>query len=433
MRGVLVFTSIVVLGNCDKTSEAETTSKGQCLLQVSFPNSDKGLQRVLSSVASNQTTQVESQKPSDNTRPSLKMRKPDVVEFGILVKKWYGIDFAAGTFTVDAIVASRWQDRRAIKLILGKASSARFATDDVDADMWLPDIEVTNFAHKGVDVISSSVLVQQNGTITKVKRALLTLKQGYQTADFPFDTQKVMIKVASTTYMRDELKVVPTKDASLWGCPSDLFGNTAWDLVNTDLTNRSEDDGLLKKSRGVLTITVTREASQYTSSIFIPTCVLLCMAWSLLWLPLAAPYVMPRVAVSVISILCMMSVMQKANAMIPATGATSWMEQYLEACVLLQFVLMVSNALILSMEHRNPSVADGLDNELIVAFPILTALVLLFVCRGNFSTARACIGVAMIGFIMYMLYRYRKSQMQEPEENLHDSDGKLALANARAR
>jgi hypothetical protein len=265
------------------------------------------------------------------------------------------------------------------------------------------------------------VLVEKNGTITKVQRALLTLKQGYQTAEFPFDTQEVTIKVASAVYMKDELKLVPTDDASLWGCSSDLFGNTPWNVVSTSLTTLNEDDGLLQKSRGVLTITVSREASQYTSTIFIPTMVLLCMTWCSLWLPLAAPYVMPRVAVSVISILCMMSVMNKANAMIPATGATTWMVTYLETCVLLQFVVLVLNALILSIEHRKEkgglSVADGLDNELIVAFPILTALVLLFVCIGFFLVARLSIGLFMIGFIAYMFYRHRKSKMQDEQEH----------------
>lgn len=418
MRGILVITSIVLFGNCDQSSpELEIGATKQCLLQVSLPNSDKGLKSILSLVA-DQAASKQTPKAS-NTRPGLQDGKVDVVEFGILIKKWYGIDFTSGTFTVDAIVASRWQDKRASKLIPGKASQVRLATDDADVDMWLPDITVTNIAHEGIDIISSSVLVEKDGTITKVQRALLTLKQGYQTADFPFDTQAVTIKVASSVYMKEELRLVPTDDVSLWGCSADLFGNTPWNVVNTSLTALNENDGLLQKSRGILTITVAREASQYTSSIFIPTLVLLCMTWCSLWLPLAAPYVMPRVAVSVISILCMMSVMQKANVMIPATGKNSWMAQYLETCVLLQFVLMVLNALILSIEHRKQagkaSVADGLDNELIVAFPILTGFVMSFVWVGYFLLARFCIGVALTSFIAYMFYRHQKSK-NEPIE-----------------
>jgi hypothetical protein len=413
MRGISLFSSIAVIGNCiTNASESEAAPQKHCsLLQVKTRS--EGVKQVLE-LAANQV--LARQNPTSFTRPGLKNGKVDKVEFGILVKRWYGIDFPAGTFTVDAIIASRWQDKRNSKLIPADASHVRMSSDDADAAMWLPDLAVTNIAHDGVDILSSSVLVEENGTNTRVQRALLTLKQGYQTADFPFDTQSVYIKLASTIYMSDEVKLVPTEDESLWGCSSELFGNTPWSIVNTSLSSLSEDDGLLQKSRGILTIVVAREVAQYRSSIFIPTIVLLSMSWCSLWLPVATPYVMPRVAVSVISILCMMSVMQKANVMIPATGATTWLTQYLETCVLLQFVLMVLNALILSIEHRSKgedSLAKGLDNEIIVAFPILTFFVMCFVWIGFFLLARFSIALAMIGFIFYMFYRQRLKQHAE--------------------
>jgi hypothetical protein len=408
MRGIFLFSSIALFDNCSANdSTSNLASQKECsLLQVSLPNSDRGVKRVVSLVAD----QAEgTQKPNTNVRPGFRNDKVDVVEFGILIKKWYGIDFTGGTFTVDAVIGAKWQDPRTARLIPGNAPSTRLAIDDADKVMWLPDLSATNTAHDGVDVISSSVLIQKNGTVTKVQRALLTLKQGYQTADFPFDTQAVTVKVASTIYMRDEVQLRPTEDTSLWGCSADLFGNTPWNVVNASLTSINEDDGLLQKSRGILTITVTREASQYMSSIFVPTVVLLCMTWCSLWLPIATPYIMPRIAVSVISILCMMSLMNKANTMIPATGNNSWMSQYLETCVLLQFILMVLNALILSIEHRSGgnSIATGLDNELIIVFPILTFIVMLAVAISYFTVARLLITVSLIGYVGYIFYRSR--------------------------
>jgi hypothetical protein len=421
MRGIFTFTSIALLVSCGNTDPQSDTASQQCsLLQVSLP-SDRGIKRVLTLAADSIASK---QKPLGNTRPGLQKKKVDEVEFGILVKKWYGIDFTAGAFTVDAVISARWQDKRASKLITGGAASARFATDDAETNMWLPDIAVTNIAHDGVDIISSSVLIEKNGTITKVQRALLTLKQGYQTADFPFDSQTVSIKVASTIYMRDEVKLVPTESESLWGCSSELFGNSPWNFGDTSLTTINEDDGLLRKSRGLLNITVKRQASQYVSSIFIPTMVLLAMTWFSLWLPLATPYVMPRVALSVIAILCMMSVMAKANGMIPSTGNTTWMTQYLETCVLLQFVLMLLNALILTIEHRSgggTTVAGGFDKELIVVFPFLTAFVMMFVCMNWFLLARCLIAVAIIGYVGYVLARSRNSSLQQMQGNTDKS------------
>jgi hypothetical protein len=417
MRGILLFSSSVLFGSCSQSDYSSNLAhEKECsLLQKSLPNSDRGVKRVIALVSEG------TQKPQTDIRPGFRSKQVDVVEFGILIKKWYGIDFIGGTFTVDAVIAAKWQDNRTSKLIPGKAASTTFAIDDAAKVMWLPDLSATNTAHEGVDVISSSVFVQKNGTVTKVQRALLTLKQGYQTADFPFDTQAVTVKVASTIYMRDEVKLRPTEDTSLWGCSSDLFGNTPWNVVNASLTSISEDDGLLQKSRGVLTITVSREASQYMSSIFVPSMVLLCMTWSSVWLPISTPYIMPRTAVSVIAILGMMSLMNKSNAMIPATGNNSWMAQYLETCVLLQFALMVLNALILCIEHRSGgnSIANGLD-ELIIAFPILTLIVMLSVAVSYFMVARVLIAAAMFCYIGYMIHIAR-TETEEPDHWLTSS------------
>jgi len=344
-------------------------------------------------------------------RPSLQDGKADQVEFGILVKKWYGIDFVKGTATVDAVIILNWLDPRASQLVPFNASALRLSRDSAAKQMWLPDITATNFAHHGSDTISSSILVAKNGSINKVDRTLLTLEQSYNTERFPFDTQDVSIRVASTTYMRSELQLVPAEDNSLWGAPSELFSNSIWSVVTASLTEISEDDGMLTKSRGVLTLKVRRDPTQYTSSIFIPTVLLLFMTWTALWFPLAAPYVMPRVAVNAIALLSMVGVSQKADNVIPATGKNTWMGEYLEVCIELQFALLLCNALILSAEHRKgadaKSSANALDVELIIAIPILAAIAILCVFIGLLIASRCLIVAFVLGFCGYVFRHWR--------------------------
>jgi len=399
----------------DKCEDSTCLSGGNVsLLQVDRPLSRTALRDSLVA-ASHSTVSLVGQPADDVTiRPNLKNGTREIVEFGIMVKNWFGIDFAGGTFTVDIVITARWQDDRAKKLIPSGASSVRLAIKDAQSSLWLPDIQVTNHIQKGIEVISSSVLVEKSGALSKVQRELVTLKAGYITTDFPFDTQLLNINIASTVYMRDEVVLKATKDPALWSSnTTELFSNSPWNVLNMSLMSVIDDTngGLLKKSRGVLAITVKRSASQYFSSIFVPSFVLLMMTWSSLWLPVAAPYVMPRVAVSVISVLCMMSLASNANNMIPATGKMTWMGQYLEILIELQFCNMVFNALILSLEHKGQDrseLANAIDEELIFAYPTFAGMVIGCVYLGYFAIGRGMIGLALFMYLASIYYRFRR-------------------------
>merc|ERR1719218_483805 len=107
------------------------------------------------------------------------------------------------------------------------------------------------------------------------------------TKDFPFDTQTVHIKVASGTYMSDEVALVPVEDQSEWGNPTDtnIFGNSIWHFRNHSITSFEEANGELKKSRGVLNVVIKRGLAEFVSSVFMPSAVFLFVTWSAFWLP----------------------------------------------------------------------------------------------------------------------------------------------------
>merc|ERR1712110_599236 len=101
--------------------------------------------------------------------------------------------------------------------------------------------------------------------------------------------------------MATEVDLVPTMDYSLWGAHAESF--STWSLVNSSLFTFLDKDGLLEKKRGVLRIVVKRPFSQYVSTVFLPSNLLLCMTCTSLWLPLAVPFTMPRVALNAIALL----------------------------------------------------------------------------------------------------------------------------------
>lgn len=354
-----------------------------------------------------------------SVRPGFAMKKPDLVEFGILVKKWYGIIEKEGIVNVDAVVTLHWSDSRVTKLIPAKASSVRISEESAKDKMWLPDVTVTNIAHGGNDLISSSVKVNSSGSVTKVDRVLLTLKQSIDTHDFPFDAQEVNIKIGSATYMLDEVRLVPIKAKSQWGVESNtsIFDHSAWNFVTQSLTAVTEVDGELEKSRGVLTVIVKRSFSQFVSSVFMPSAVFLVMTWSAFWLPLAGPFAMPRIALNAFALLCQVSVSQLADRQIPTTGGRAWMTEYLALCVQLQFTLALLNVIILRINHRESAqtLAGQLNWWMLVMYPLSTAFNICILGFGYVYASRACLAITLTAYVAgaYFKYRWHKEEQGE--------------------
>ena len=123
------------------------------------------------------------------------------------------------------------------------------------------------------------------------------MRSSFICKDFPFDTQDLKIHIASATYMATEVELVPTKNSSLWGANSWV---QSWALLNYSQQTVLDKEGLLDKSRGVMSLVVKRPSGQYLSTVFLPSSMLLAMTWTSLWLPLAPVFTMPRVALNAI-------------------------------------------------------------------------------------------------------------------------------------
>jgi hypothetical protein len=345
-------------------------------------------------------------------RPNCATQAVDTVEYGIFLKAFHGVDMPHNSFTVDAITTLRWSDQRNIALLPENARSRRLSSEQAAAIMWLPDVMATNRVSGGIELISSSVFVAEDGSATKTERSLLTLYDSFDTENFPLDTQNLEVHLASTTYMLDEVQLVPTQDSSLWGTGANLFNNSAWFLLNTSLHSISDIDGSLQKSRGVLSLTVKRDASQYISTIFVPSCLLVIMAWMGLWFPLTTPFTMPRVAVSVISFLSMLTLSLRVDSMTASTGKATLMDGYLEMCVWLQFFYLLGGGCVAVIAYRTgdgAEFANKIDEELIISFPVVAVMFGGFVCfRPCGMWAVRIFAVSSIAMVIAIdMYRFK--------------------------
>merc|ERR1719375_1600895 len=175
------------------------------------------------------------------------------------------------------------------------------------------------------------------------------------------------------------------------------------------IASHDESNGELKKSRGVLTVTIKRGLSEFISSVFMPSVVFLFVTWSAFWLPLGGPYTMPRIALNAFALLCQVSVSQMADRKIPDTGDRAWMTEYLGLCIQLQFALTLINVLISTIENKQDghALAVTLNDRMILSYPISTTTNIGILLAGYVNASRVCIAATLVFYLAYVSLAYK--------------------------
>jgi hypothetical protein len=304
--------------------------------------------------------------------------KPDTVEFGIILKEMFSIDFALNTFSADVVVTLKWQDNRTTGLVPAGSTSVTFPTPIAKKSLWLPDVSVTNRDRFGYEVISTAVVVNVSGVVTKTERAIATMRNFYDVRAFPFDTQNLSIHIASTTLMADELVLAINGDRFLSGVGDKTLDEKSQFLLSKVSTAVYEElDGNLRKSRGYLNLVVTRHARPLIASALVPEFMLLCISWCVFQLPLLPPFVVPRVMTSLISLLALMTYNTRTEKLLPASrNGLVWLEVWEECCQILMFFGIVWNTLIEAAYHQWKCIdlAESMNTEVKCIFVALSAV-----------------------------------------------------------
>lgn len=319
--------------------------------------------------------QLLEQKPiAVDMRPHLGMR-PDVIYFGVRWKGFSGADFTANTFSADLLLTFRWRDSRVISLVPEGLDSFAMPTSHAAKKIWLPDMEITNRALDGVDIISSTVNITSDGSVTKVERVHAVLRAAFVAGAFPFDFQVLPVRLASTTLMLDDLILEPLVDMRHSGVKDDIFENSAYHYVSENEFVFAEADGLLEKSRGELDIFVRRNSMLYIQSVFMPSFLIVSVSWAGFFIPIGMPpFLMPRIATSFISLLAQVTLSLKFDNMQPERGDVSWLDVFEECCMTLVYAAVCFNIFVqyVNYQLKLTDMAAKFDIELQVALPALS-------------------------------------------------------------
>eukprot|EP00747_Dinoflagellata_sp_TGD_P032859 gnl/TRDRNA2_/TRDRNA2_136257_c0_seq1.p1 gnl/TRDRNA2_/TRDRNA2_136257_c0~~gnl/TRDRNA2_/TRDRNA2_136257_c0_seq1.p1 ORF type:complete len:442 (-),score=46.46 gnl/TRDRNA2_/TRDRNA2_136257_c0_seq1:115-1440(-) len=276
----------------------------------------------------------------------------DVVEFGVYVKEFYGMDIKKSTWSADLILTLSWLDPRTIRLVPAGHFQVTMNEKTARKNIWMPDMIISNHAQNGVEPISTSFIVTKNGTVTRVSRVSAELQSRFHLGAFPFDQQTLRVTLASGSLMLDDLKLAPTNNTKAFGIEESSFHGKDVSLKSYELIEREETTSLLEKSRGDLRIVVQRNAAPYLMGILLPVVFMVIISWTVFWLPLIAPFAMPRVATALIAFLTLMTLSLRTDAMLPLRGDVSWLDLVESNCSGLMFYNVVFNVCCLVLYHQ---------------------------------------------------------------------------------
>lgn len=303
---------------------------------------------------------------------------PTLVEFAMLAKNFYGADVKKSTVAMDIVLTLQWVDNRTRALVPPGLKELTLSQARAERLMWMPFVAVTNRDLEGSQVTSTGVTVDSQGVVQKIQRMLVVAKNSFDIRAFPFDMQTFKFRIASTTFMADELQLKEMEGEGISGVKEGIFTGQEYDFVSASQRVFEDQDGALVKSRGELNIEVKRNSDAYVKNLLVPELLLVAIAYTVFLFPQAAPFIMPRVATSMMSFMALMVLSLRTSAMLPTRGSSSWIDVFEESCMMMMFTTLCLNVLVEVLEHEcklNP-VASAMQKELRVGLPIVEIIVI---------------------------------------------------------
>jgi len=318
-------------------------------------------------------TDTESGRPINpiSVRPNAG-KAADKIEFGLFAKNFYGASLRRNDFIIDVVMTLKWTDMRVVTLIPEGLEEMVLSKMGSEKSVWLPIVAITNRDIKKFDLISTAVSINRKGEVVKVERATAVCKNKYKLNHYPYDEQDLVVKIASTKYMIDEVVLEPSKEGV--GAAKNLLKGYSYDFLKVGATSFKDVDGALKKSRGMLTISVKRNAGEYFQSHLIPASLLIVISCGIHFFPFVAPFITPRVALSVLAMLAFTNVMLSSCKMLPSGAPFNWNDLINQTVLMIMFTNIVMNIFAESVYHQMKvdDLGKSMNNELKILIPLVS-------------------------------------------------------------
>ena len=259
--------------------------------------------------------------------------QPVEVGIGIYVIDLIEINDVEQTFTADFLFSLSWRDPRLAESGLGFSLAGCSLTI---ADIWRPYVDILN--RRSLDGGRVQPLsIEGDGTVLYRERVLGELVTPLFLPDFPFDTQRLAMDVASFRYGPETVVLVPNRERM--GRRSN-FSIGGWELGEGEAKVTSEyleaQDRRLSKLE--FRVPAKRQSGYYIWKVFVPLSLIVLMAWSVFWLDPAQPA--PQVSVSTASVLTLVAFQLSLGYILPRLAYLTRIDRFVLGATGLVFLAL---------------------------------------------------------------------------------------------
>jgi len=299
--------------------------------------------------------------------------------------------------------------------------------DQADQTIWTPGLNVTNRDIEKYEIISSTVTIYRSGDVLRVERANTRVMKKFMLEGYPFDTQHLVVNIASSKYMLDEVRLEPDRNAS--GVYEDIWG--LYDLDKWNVSAYNTHDGPLEKSRGSIDIAVSRTLDKYSQDHLVPAFIVLMISWAVFYFPFANPFITARLCLSILALLQFTNLIVKSTKELPGAAPFNWNDLLNQQIQFLMFVTIVFNIASEIGFHtfQNEELSKSMNNEAKILMPFMSIVnVVLILGSGKYhwmaleTATRLTQGVIFVCIAAYIVYAVKENTKRKAEREAMEAD-----------
>jgi hypothetical protein len=267
---------------------------------------------------------------SATTAPPKPTEGPVKVSLAIYLVDIIELDEIKESFKLDYTVDASWYDPRLSEKSKGYSlSECRLNLDDI----WNPNLRVVNTRDPSKHFFER-VNIDDDGNVNYYLRLQTNFSSSYDLREFPFDQQKLTMRIASFDYGPNDVvfDINETLSGRLEGIES-----AGWDLVSnfSDPNTPAVNAGGEKYSQLFHHIIIKRKAGYYMWKFVIPLCFIVLMASSVFWLDPES--FGPQIGISTASVFTLVAFLLGLRQGLPQVAYLTRMDEMVLAATMLVF------------------------------------------------------------------------------------------------
>jgi len=251
------------------------------------------------------------------------------VEVKVFLLDVDGIDSVAQSFVANLTLVLRWHDP-------GLAHEGQDSISKNLNEIWHPQVQILN-QQRLVNTFPQSVEIHPDGEAVYRQRVWGSFSQPLELRRFPFDTQRLEIKLGYIGFGSQMVRLEPSPNSGI----SDSLSIPDWEIKQWDFAAKdiSFDDESPSIPGVVFSLEAKRDTSYFKYKVILPLVLIVMMSWLVFWID--PGLTASQISVAVTAMLTMIAYRFALAGMLPRLPFLTTLDFFVIASTVVVFLSMV--------------------------------------------------------------------------------------------